>query len=87
MASQASSPQPAPVPLMGTTDSSAGANTASIAPATSRQRKGAHHVAVALGGHGLGSALTGHRLPRGPRSPKGGSTGQATTNPTDSPSY
>src|SRR5262249_8693355 len=76
-ASQASSAQPAPVTLMGTTDSSAGADSSSSAPATIRLRKGAHHVAVALRGHGLGSALIGHRHPRGHKSPKGGSTSQA----------
>ena len=49
MASQASSPQPAAVTLMGTTDSSAEADTSSSAPATSRNRKGVDHGAVALG--------------------------------------
>jgi hypothetical protein len=49
MASQASSPQQAPVTLMGTTDSSADADTSSSAPATSRNRKGVDPVAVALG--------------------------------------
>jgi uncharacterized protein (TIGR03118 family) len=84
---QAPSPQPAPVTLMGTTDSSAGASTSSGAPATSGRRKGAHRVAVALGGHDLGSALIGHRHPRGHKSPKGGLTGQATNNPTFSAAY
>ena len=49
MASQASSPQQAPVTPMGTTDSSAGASTSSSAPATSRNRKGVDPIAVALG--------------------------------------
>jgi hypothetical protein len=57
-------PQVSVTPV-GTTDSSAGAAPSSGAPATSRHRKGAHHVAVALGGHDLGSALIGHRHPRG----------------------
>jgi hypothetical protein len=47
--SQASSPQPAAVTLLGTTDSSADADTSSSAPATSRNRKGVDPVAVALG--------------------------------------
>lgn len=85
MVSPASSPQPAPVTLMGTTDFSSGANTPGSAPATSRNREDVRHVAVALGGHALGSALIGHRHPRGHKSPKGGSTGQTTNNPTFSP--
>jgi uncharacterized protein (TIGR03118 family) len=81
--SQASSPQPAPVTLMGTTDFSAGASASSSAPATSGHRKGAHHVTVALGD--MTSTLIGHRHPRGPKSPAGGSTGDATNHPISDP--
>ena len=49
MASQASSPQPASLTLMGTTDPSAGANSSGSAPATSRNREDVRHIAAALG--------------------------------------
>jgi uncharacterized protein (TIGR03118 family) len=87
MALTAPSFQQASVTPMGTTDSSAGAALSSGAPATSRHRKGAHHVAVALGGHDLGLVLIGHRHPRGHKSQKGGSTGDATIHPIFSPTY
>jgi hypothetical protein len=85
MASTAPALPQASVTPMGTTDPAAGADPAGGAPATSRHHKGAHHVAVALGGHDLGAALIGHRHPRGPKSPKGGSTGDATNHPISDP--